>query len=300
MAGSWPKMADLFRGIVDIIENRQTRGQAVGTSTLGMETVNLHGIVEGAGDEELVLLHPIGLNNSFWGALPSMLGRGRRILRLDLRGFGGSPMGAGAAPIEAYAADVHQAIRRYGLEKPTVLGLSFGGMIAQTLALDFPGSVSKLIACGCPGGIPAEARDALRERGLAAERGGMDSVVPATIERWFTPGFVDNPVVERVRERLRTDSVRAWSEGWQAISHFNALPRLGSIDVPTLVVAGEHDLAAPPAAMATIAKAVPGARFVILAGAPHMMQLETSGLFIETIGDFLAAGPSARRDGLHG
>lgn len=255
-----------------------------------METVNLHGIVEGAG-EGLVLLHPIGLDNSFWGALPAMLGRGRRILRLDLRGFGGSPMGAAAAPIEAYAADVHEAIRRHGLEKPAVLGLSFGGMIAQTLALDFPGSVSRLIACGCPGGIPEQARDALRERGLAAERGGMEAIVPTTIERWFTPGFIDNPVVERVRERLRTDSVRAWSEGWHAISDFNALPRLGAIDVPTLVVAGEHDLAATPAAASAITAGIPGAQFVTLPGAPHMMQLETSGLFIETVGDFLAGRP---------
>ncbi|MCS0502887.1 alpha/beta fold hydrolase [Ancylobacter mangrovi] len=255
-----------------------------------METVNLHGIVEGAG-EGLVLLHPIGLDSSFWGAMPTMLARSHRLLRLDLRGFGGSPMGAQAAPIEAYAADVHEAIRRHGLERPAVLGLSFGGMIAQTLALEFPGSVSRLIACGCPGGIPASAREALRERGLAAERAGMESIVPTTIERWFTPGFVGNPVVERVRERLSGDSVRAWSEGWRAISGFDALSRLGGIDVPALVIAGERDAATSPEAAAALKAAIPGARLVTLPGAPHMMQLETSGLFTEAVSDFLAGRP---------
>lgn len=260
----------------------------------GMETVNLNSITEGAGDG-LVLLHPIGLDGTFWGALPTILGRGRRVLRLDLRGFGASPLGPQAAPIETYAADVHEAIRRHGFERPAVLGLSFGGMIAQTLALDFPDSVSRLIVCGCPGGIPPEAREALRERGRAAERDGMESIVAPTIERWFNSGFVDSPVVERVRARLRGNTVRAWAEGWRAISDFNALPRLGSIKIPTLVVAGERDAATSPAASVALAGAIPGARLVTLPGAPHMMQLETSGLFIETVSDFLAAGSGEAR-----
>ncbi|GLK72363.1 alpha/beta fold hydrolase [Ancylobacter dichloromethanicus] len=255
-----------------------------------MEVVELHGIVEGSG-EELVLLHPVGLDSSFWGAMPAMLAHSHRVLRLDLRGFGGSPLGAGAVPIEAYAADVRQSIRRHGLRRPAVLGLSFGGMVAQTLALEHPESVSRLILCGCPGGIPAEAREALRERGAAAERDGMESIVALTIERWFTPGFVDNPVVERVRARLRSNTVRAWAEGWRAISGFDALPRLGTLDVPTLVVAGAQDAATSPAASAALAAAIPGARRAVLPGAPHMMQLETSGLFTETVGDFLAGRP---------
>jgi 3-oxoadipate enol-lactonase len=252
-----------------------------------METVELNGIVEGTGDG-LVLLHPIGLDHSFWGALPTMLRQDRRVLRLDLRGHGTSPMGTPRAPIEAYAADVHAAIKRFDMGAPTVLGLSFGGMIAQTLALEHPGSVSGLILCGCPGGIPEEARPVLRERGLAAEHGGMDAIVPMTIERWFTPTFVGNPVVGRVRERLATDSVESWSDGWHAISNFYALPRLGALDVPTLVVSGEKDAATTPATSAALAAAIPGARLTSLPDAPHMMQLETSGLFIETVDGFLA------------
>lgn len=252
-----------------------------------MKTVRLNGVVTGEG-EGLVLLHPIGLDQSFWGALPVMLGRGRRILRLDLRGHGQSDAGGGRAPIEAYAADVDEAIRHYGMDKPAVLGLSFGGMIAQTLALNHPDSLSKLIACGCPGGIPEEARPVLRERGLSAERDGMESIVPTTIERWFTSSFLGNPIVDRVRERLRSDTVQSWSDGWHAISDFNAFPKLASLDLPTLIISGEKDAATSPAASTALAAAIPNAQLVTLPGAPHMMQLETSGLFIETVGQFLA------------
>ncbi len=252
-----------------------------------METVVLNGVVAGEGDG-LVLLHPIGLDHSFWGGLPARLARHRRVLALDLRGFGGSPPGPGRMPIAAYAADVRAAMVQHGMERADVVGLSFGGLIAQTLALDFPHAVSRLVLCGCTAGIPPEARNVLRERGLAAERGGMEAVVPATIARWFTAGFADEPVVERVRARLRSDSVAAWSDGWHAIAEFDARPRLGRLEVPTLVVAGEVDAANTAAAAQALADAIPGARLVTLPGAPHMMQLEAEEAFADAVESFLA------------
>jgi 3-oxoadipate enol-lactonase len=256
-------------------------------SSSEFDTVELHGMVEGSGDE-LVLLHPIGLDGSFWGGMPETLALRHRVLRLDLRGFGRSSLGEQAVPISVYAADVDEAIRRHGFRQPTVLGLSFGGMVAQTLALDYPGVVSSLVLCGCPGGIPEAARGALRERGISAERDGMESIIEPTIDRWFTTGLTDTMVAQRVRTRLRQNSVRAWSEGWRAIADFDATSSLSRIHVPTLVIAGEADAATSAAASAALAAAIPGARLEILAGAPHMMQLETGSQFTEAVADFLA------------
>jgi 3-oxoadipate enol-lactonase len=250
-------------------------------------------VVEGEG-ENLVLLHPVGLDGSFWGELPQALQQGRRILRLDLRGHGQSASGASRPSIATYAADVAAAIRNFGMERTSVLGLSFGGMIAQVLALDHPDLVSRLVLCGCPGGIPENVSPLLRERGLAAEREGMAAIVPATIERWFTPGFVDSPIVERVRRRLRESNVRGWSDGWHAIAGFDALPRNDEIRVPTLVVSGARDAATLPAASAALAASISGAELVTLPGAPHMMQLETGKLFAEAAGRFLARRPAAK------
>jgi 3-oxoadipate enol-lactonase len=251
------------------------------------ETVDLHGVVEGTGDE-VVLLHPIGLDSTFWGPLPETLARSHRVLRLDLRGFGRSPIGDGPVPIRTYAADVHRAIVSHGFQRPTILGLSFGGMIAQVLALAHPSSVSRLVLCGCPGGIPEAARGLLRERGLIAERNGMEDIIEPTIARWFTPSFTDADIAEQVRLRLRKNSVRAWSEGWRAIADFNALPSLGHIKAPTLVVSGAFDAATSPEASAALAAAIPGAELVTVEDGPHMMQLETGAAFAETVAAFLA------------
>jgi 3-oxoadipate enol-lactonase len=249
----------------------------------------LYGRASGEGPL-VALLHPVGLDGSFWGPLPGLLAEGgRRVLALDLAGHGLSPMVHHPRPIEAYADDVAAAIRRETGGRPAaVVGLSFGGMIAQMVALRHPALVSALVPCGCGGDFAEDTRPVLRERGLTAERGGMQAVIEATIERWFTPVFRGDPAVQRVRARLLADEVAGWSAAWQAIAGFSATPYLSRIAVPTLVVAGELDAATPPdVSEATIARAIPGARFSVLPDAPHMMQVECAEAYAAEVSRFL-------------
>lgn len=252
-----------------------------------MNALPLHGSALGAGPL-VVLLHPVGLDGSFWGSLPETLATGRRVLCLDLAGHGASPTVRRTRLIEDYADDVAAAIGAAGGGPAAVLGLSFGGMIAQMVAIRHPGLVSALVACGCGGDFAEPIRPMLRERGLAAERGGMEAVVDTTIERWFTEPFRGDPAVARVRARLLSNDIAGWSAGWHAIAGLSVTPHLGAVSVPTLVIAGEKDVATPPAASeATVARAIPGARFVVLPGAPHMMQIEAEPAFVKEVASFL-------------
>ena len=234
---------------------------------------DLHCVITGDGPD-LVLLHPVGLDHSFWQSLTAAASRTHRVLAIDLRGHGISPAADRGTSFDDYVDDVQAAIARHGRGAATVLGLSFGGMLAQGLALRHPDTVAALVLCGCTGGFADDVRPVLRERGLAAERGGMEAIVEPTIERWFSPAFRADPEVERVRRRLRSDDIGSWSAAWHAISTFHALPRLGEIAVPTLVLAGEIDAATPLAAAARLAEAISGARLRVLPAAPHMMQIE--------------------------
>lgn len=258
-----------------------------------MTATALHARIRGSGPL-VVLLHPVGLDGSFWGGLPDALAARRRVLCLDLAGHGSSPAVARPRPIETYADDVALAIREAGGGPAAVVGLSFGGMIAQMLAIRHPSLVSALMPCGCGGDFPENVRPILRERGLAAERDGMAAIVDATIERWFTEPFRADPAVARVRARLLADDVAGWSAGWHAIAGLSATPHLGALAVPTLVLAGEKDVATPAAmAEATVARAIPGARFAVLPGAPHMMQIECEAAFTAAVTEFLLHGTGA-------
>ena len=253
-----------------------------------MTALRLHGRLEGDGPLT-VLLHPVGLDGHFWGGLVATLATKRRVLNLDLAGHGQSPAVARPRPIEAYADDVAAAIREAG-GPAAVVGLSFGGMVAQMVAIRHPDLVSALVPCGCGGTFAENIRPMLQERGLAAERGGMRAALDATIERWFNAEYRADPKVDPVRRRLLADDVAGWSAGWHAIAGLDATPHLNALRMPVLAIAGEKDVATPPAATeATVAKAIPGARFVVLPGAPHMMQIETERAFTDAVAGFLLA-----------
>jgi 3-oxoadipate enol-lactonase len=253
-------------------------------------SVELHCEVQGKGPD-LVLLHPAGLDRSFMAALAREAAGSHRVLGIDLRGHGLSPDAAPSITLDDHAADVAAALTVHGRGPAVVLGLSLGGMVAQMLALRQPGRLAGLVLCGCTGGFSAELQPLLRERGLAAQRGGMAGVTDATLERWFTPAFLANPAVSLVRERLLHDKPSNWSATWNAIAGFNALPRLGELRLPALVIGGERDAATPLAATDALARAIPGARHHVLAGAPHMMQIECAQAFNQAVLDFVR-GPA--------
>lgn len=250
-----------------------------------MTSVTLHHIERGQG-EPLVLLHPIGLDHSFWPGLIERCAATRRVLAFDLPGHGRSPA-APEATMTAYVEAVKQTLDALAIEKTTVLGLSFGGMIAQELAIRFPDRVGCLIACACGARIPPEAREGVAARGRAAIEGGMSAVVDATLQRWFTSSFMGAPAVDKVRDRLLADAPEQWNAGWRVIATHDALGRLPNLDIPTLVVAGEVDLGTPIPAARAIADAVPKARLVILPGAPHMLQIECVEPFVGHVAAFL-------------
>jgi 3-oxoadipate enol-lactonase len=237
----------------------------------------------------LVLLHPVGLDHTFWGPLVEQARAVHTVVEVDLAGHGKSATAAQNRDIGAYASDVEALMDHLGYPKATVLGLSFGGMIAQELAVSRPQRVSRLIVGACGSRIPEQARDAVRARGETGPQ-GMESVIETTLQRWFTPAFMGAALVAQVRERLRSDDPAGWAAGWNAIASFDAHDRLGSLAIPMLAVAAELDQGTPVAATKAIADAVSGAQFTMLPGAPHMMQIECAEAFTQRVMAFLRAG----------
>jgi 3-oxoadipate enol-lactonase len=233
----------------------------------------LHHQIDGHG-ARVLLLHPVGLDLTAFDALVTEM-RGRyQILRVDLRGHGRSPTAAAPLDLADYAADVHETLTALQFAPAAVVGFSFGGMIAQTLVLDHGSDVSALVVGACPATLGDDARAAMIERGAAAERGGMAAVVDSTLQRWFTQSFLDSGAADAIRQRLLQDDERAWAAAWSAIARLDTLPRLHDVVVPTLCLAGEHDVSAPPRVVQAVADAIPRARFGVIEGAPHMLFIE--------------------------
>lgn len=237
--------------------------------------------------QPVLLLHPVGLDLTWWREVTEALLPHFRVLRVDLRGHGQSPVFSPPSRMEDFATDVHAVLGELDLGPAHVVGQSFGGMVAQVLAIDFPQDVRSLVLSGTHCTASADQREVFAARAAAAERGGMEAVAQSTIERWFTQRAMDSDLVEHARQRLLTDSVDGWAAAWRAIAGFDALPRLPEISVPTLVTTGDADVAAPPEASQKIAETIPSATLRIMEGAPHMAPYERPDLFIPLVKSFL-------------
>src|SRR4051794_19986936 len=210
-----------------------------------MDSAPLHYRVDGSG-RPVVLLHPVGLDLTCFDPLVSEIGPRYQILRVDLRGHGRSPLGSRPAALRDYAGDVHTLLQQLALGPAAVVGFSFGGMIAQVLALEWPSAVSALVASACPGTLTEHVRGIMRERAGLTAHAGMDSVVDATMARWFSESFRERAGDRPFRDRLLGDRVDGWTQAWSAIADLDTAPALSSIRIPTLCLAGEADVASPP------------------------------------------------------
>ncbi|HEY7231330.1 MAG TPA: alpha/beta fold hydrolase [Pseudolabrys sp.] len=244
----------------------------------------------GGDGPRVALLHPVGLDLTFLAPVADILREEFTVLTLDQRGHGGSRAMTRAHSLEDYADDLHALLCELEFAPAAIIGFSFGGMVAQALAIKYPRAVSALVICACTATQTTESRATAQARGNDARRNGMADVLEATLDRWFTASFRAAGKDRSARERLLSDNPEGWAAAWYAMGNVDTLPRLSTITVPTLCIAGERDKSSPPSIVQRIADAIPGARFAVIAGAPHMLFIEHPEETARTIARFLREG----------
>ena len=247
--------------------------------------VKLHHKTEGSGPRVL-LLHAVGIDLTFLDAVATVLANEFTVMRADLRGHGRSPHEP-AAGLADYADDVHALLTGQGFAPCAVVGFAFGGMVTQALAVKYPQDARALVIASCPSAQTPESAKVVAQRGVDAKRDGIGSILDVTMRRWFNDAFVDAGGDTAVRERLRSTDVNGWADAWHAMATIDTAPRLKEIKVPTLCLVGEFDKSSPPPMVQRIADAIPGARFTVIPGAPHMPFIEQPAETARVVGGFL-------------
>lgn len=237
----------------------------------------------------VVLLHSLATSSDLWSPQLAVWRCSLRLLLIDLPGHGASAPLPGGGSMAGYAAAVAAELDRHGVEQAALLGLSLGSMVAQAFALAYPARCRALVLAHGAAATSSALRDVWQERIAAFREGGNASVVPATLARWFTPRFVRNAPLTMawIQDMITATSAQGYVDAIQAIQALDHSDRLAAISCPTLVIAGEHDAALPPAAGQAIATAIPHARFALLEGAAHLGNVEQPTAFTELAGDFL-------------
>ncbi|MDB5511374.1 MAG: 3-oxoadipate enol-lactonase [Enterovirga sp.] len=255
--------------------------------------VRLRYEIEGPdGAPTIVFSNSLGTDLAMWDAQVAALRSQFRCLRYDTRGHGGSEVIDRPATMEDLAADLGGLLDGLGIGRVHLVGLSIGGMTAQTFALAHPDRLASLSLLATTAHLPPPAM--WLDRAAAARAGGMASLVDATMGRWFTaaaPARVAAPMRTLREAFLRVDP-RGFAACCGAIAGFDLRQRVSGIRVPTLIVAGAEDTSTPPAMSEYLQGQIAGSRLVVLSPAAHILAVEQADETTARLGSFFAQAES--------
>ncbi|MEJ8574584.1 3-oxoadipate enol-lactonase [Microbaculum marinum] len=234
----------------------------------------------------LVLSNSLGTDIGFWDDQVGVLESDFRILRYDTRGHGGSGAPEGDYTFEQLGGDVLAVMDAAGADTARFCGLSMGGTTGLWLAINAPQRFEQLVLCNT--GAKIGDASVWQPRIDAVKSDGIAPIVEGVVERWFTEGFrqAEPKTVDRIRAMILRTSPAGYAGCCAALRDTDLRAGMQAIRLPTLVVAGAHDPATPPALSEEIRAAIPGSRMVTLPAA-HLSNIEARAEFNDAVSDFL-------------
>lgn len=246
----------------------------------------------GAGRPALLLISGIGGHLDMWGPLQQSL-HGREVVAFDAPGAGASTRPRRPLRMGGLAKIVRDLLDTLGHDEVDVLGVSFGGALAQQLAHDFPERVRRLILCATSAGFVS-----VPPRPLPA----LLLMTPAryyhpTLFRWMLPRIVGGRTARDPEVLAAQCGPRlshppdplGYAFQLYAVSGWTSAHWLHELTQPTLVIGGEDDRAVPIANARFLARRIPNARLHVVKGGGHVFVIDEPESVVGEIHAFLDA-----------
>jgi 3-oxoadipate enol-lactonase len=239
-----------------------------------MTAVDVPFRIDGPADAPVIVLsNSIGSTSAMWDPQTPALSEAFRVVRYETRGHAGAPVPDGPYSIADLGGDVIALLDRLGVERAHFAGVSLGGMTGMWLGVNAPDRIDRLVLL-CTSAMLARDVDWPARAALVREQ-GTGAIAQATVERWFTPGYIDaNPeVAVRWRALIADTPAEGYAGCAEAIGTMDQEEAIRAVRAPTLVIAGTEDPATPPPHGELIAERIPGARLELVNGA-HLSNYE--------------------------
>jgi 3-oxoadipate enol-lactonase/4-carboxymuconolactone decarboxylase len=221
----------------------------------------------------LVLGPALGATWHMWDRQLPMLTTNWRVLRYELPGHGGAPAEP-ASSVDDLARRLLAVLDDEGIDTFGYAGCALGAAIGARLALLRPDRVAALAL------VSAAARfgtaDTWRQRGVVVRANGLERTAQAGPKRWFTDAFLATQpaITEWAVQMVSTTDPACYVAACEALAAFDIRDALGSIGVPTLVVAGADDTETPPADARLLVAGIPDARLAVVPATGHLAPVE--------------------------
>lgn len=236
----------------------------------------------------LMLSNSLGADLSMWTPQVAALTGRFRLLRYDTRGHGQSEVSPGPYSLDQLGADVLRLLDDLDLEQIDFCGLSMGGLTGLWLGLHAPERLRRLILSNTGAKL---GNDQMWNTRIGQVRaGGMAAIIESTLERWLGAGFraVHPLETDAVRRMVLGTPVEGYLANSAAIRDADLRQAVSNIKLPTLVITGRNDPAAPPELGRFLAQQIPGAGLVEF-DAAHLANIEVAGQYNAAVVEFLTS-----------
>lgn len=259
--------------------------------------LRLHVRVEGAGDP-ILLVHGFTGSCQSWGDdLTGGLAQAHRVVAVDLLGHGESEISPNPERyrVDELLKDIEEVLDALSIEKARWLGYSMGGRLALAGAVAVPRRVASLILESASPGLETEnERKARRRADEALAEGILRGGMEAFVDNWMglplfaTQGKLPAHIRAATRELKLKNEPRALAaclRGMGTGAQPSFWNRLGSISVPTLLLAGEEDRKFTQIAE-RMAEAIPDSTLRVVPRAGHAIHLENPFAWLAAVRTF--------------
>ena len=260
-----------------------------------MDTVEINGLriaYERVGTgPPLVCLHGFLADSRAWRPQLEDLSSDFTVVAWDAPGCGGSDDPPDHFRFDEYVGILDEFLRALRITEPNLLGLSWGGVLALAFYDVCPEVPRSLILADTYAGWAGSLSPGLVAARVAqAER---DSLRPAAewVPDWI-PTLLHEPTDE-LRREVETILSEFHPVGYRVMAHavaeIDLRPALARVDVPTLVLYGEHDQRSPVEVGRRLHEAIPGSKLVVIPRAGHVSNVDAPARFDAEVRAFLAA-----------
>lgn len=244
---------------------------------------------EGSGTP-IVFLHGLGGNRAVWNLVLRELAPKSRVIAVDLRGHGRSPLPEHSTfTFDELGDDVVHTLDQLGGVRPFLAGLSAGGFLALHLALRFPERWRGLLLLGSAAQCDGHTRAMGEHWAETYQKEGPDAYALRLLKDLYYPDWIEAhlDVADRLREEVKTQDLRAAIRWGLAVRQFDVRPRIGKIRLPTLVLHGMDDRVVDSSHARYLRQSISGAALKLYARTGHFLPVERPEEVGAAIADFV-------------
>jgi len=274
---------------MSMTSRRGTGGSATGAGheerivTVGARNVRVSVLGGGLESTPLLLFHGIGAEYTLWGKFRAALTRPTLAFDVRSRYLGERPS------MRSYASFVRELLDELELPSVDVVGLSWGGMVAQQLAHDHPSTVRRLVlASTTPGFLSVPARPSSMAALLSPNRDAAH--IMEVIARIYGGDFRENPDLARELGLVRRVHESTYRRQLLAILGWTSVPWLRSLSQETLILHSDDDPVAPFINARLMNKLMPNAQLVVAPRGGHLFMLTRPDEYASRVNEFLDQG----------